>query len=294
MAGQIDASLCSMCKSISMSKNPDGTISITVVGWMDNADKLCQAAMNMISSEYKIIGSSEDGGFRTIVAVSEKNKDSAVKVKNSGIFKSIPKDIYDLYASGLFYRSIVPANVSPGVGRYIKESDDIYGAQGWTVQEIFSMIGGNVSVPAGLDYHVYEANITKGAPLSSVIRSFFPLPGVTIANRNGSLYINLPGQEREPSIEGTCVEDIGVQETITKYSYKVIGLQGEFKASMNEGGSSDEIESDDTDASMKCIRNAVGGIFFVESRTVSNLASHEQYFNDYFNDQETTSSLDPD
>lgn len=268
----IPENLCAMCKSVSMTKNADGTVSVSVTAFGDAAEQVCKTIIGSIDASYKVVSVTEDPPYSSITCTSDKNKDTRVTVKKAGIFKTIPTEVYELHKRGLFFKSIVPNTYSPESGRYIKQSEDIYGAVGWTVSEILTSIGANVSIPSSLNYHVYEMSITKGTPLVSILRSLFPSPGITIANYNNKLYVNLPtaGSAVDSTVDsllsgGICdIKTINVSENTTQYAYKVVGLQGEPKNVQSDTETGEDSEGGST---MKITFNLAGGVFGITERS---------------------------
>lgn len=265
---------CAMCRNISMTKNADGTIHVSVTAFgKETALKVAKAIISKFDAKYQVTALREDPPWMTCTCMSEKNKDSNVPIQQAGIFKSIPGEIYDLHQRKLFFKSIVPGTLNPSAARYIKRSDDIYGAEGWTTSEILSAIGANVSPPASLSYHVYQMTIQKGVPLVSVLRSMFPIPGLTISNYDGHLYITLPdsstGAEVANIVENSgSICDIvhgGESKTTTEFAYKVVGVHGEPKTVEDI----DDTEEEDSEGQSEVvlIMNKAGGVFGVKKRT---------------------------
>jgi len=277
---------CCAIRSLGMSKQTDGTISVTVTALAGQASDIAVNIINDYGSDYQITSWRDEPPLRTVTAISKSASDTKYKLKMSGIFKSVPVEIYNLYKSGLYHTSIVPVTYEPDAERFIKPSEDIYGAEGWTVREIFDELNINIRIPGKLNYHVYSLNVQKNAPILSLLRTLFPIPGILIYYYNNKFYVTLPTSNPINTASGLC-SVLGTSSNTTEYQYEVIGQQGEplyIDENNVERVESSNLSLGILPASVDMTYNLVGGVFCINERQVSSVSITSQIIEEYFNE----------
>lgn len=277
---------CCSVRSLSVAKQADGTISVTVTALRDDAEVIAKDIIREFSSEFQITSWRDEPPLRTVTAIS-KNSDMNHKIPKSGIFKSIPTEIYNLYQSGLYHRSIIPVTYEPDAERFIKPSDDIYGAKGWTCQEIFDELGLKVLIPSGLNYHVYQLSVQKNTPVLSLLRTLFPIPGILIYHYHGKFYVTMPSRDPIPDARDQC-RLVGESENEVDYKHEVIGQQGEplyIDTDNIERVSSGSLNGQsELTANIDVTYNLVGGIFCINERKTTAASHTDRIIKEYFNE----------
>ena len=230
---------CCGIKSVRLALQEDGSVVGTVSGLESDVYDIMNFVMSgapSASSEtkYRITSWRVDGVITTLSAMSTVS-DTYEKIETSAIFKTIPQDIYDMHISGVIPRSIQNPLESPDSTIYIRGSD-IYGTDGWTVQEIFDILGIDATVPSGFNYHVYQLTVTRGTPVISLLHNLLPIPGLVIERRAvfagpkgtiGSYYINIA--KGRGSFSGSQCKVVSKSSKTTVYTPTIIGQLGEPK-----------------------------------------------------------------
>jgi hypothetical protein len=261
---------CCGIRSVKLSLQEDGAIVGTVTGLpgdVYNAMRFVMSGVvNPIASidKYTITSWREDGPLITLSAISTVT-DAYEKISTSAIFKTIPQDIYDLHISGIIPRSIQNPLDAPDSTIYIRSSD-IYGTDGWTVQDILDTLNIDAVVPSSFNYHVYQLTVTRGAPIISLLHNLLPIPGLLIERNysatagSASYYITIA--KGYGYFYGTECKIVGSSQKEILYSPTIIGQLGEplYIDAPNPSGI-------DT-ANLKCTFNLIKGIFNIDESTV--------------------------
>lgn len=262
---------CCGIKNVRLSLQEDGSIISSVSGLQQDVYSVMHSVMsgtpssplvnNTVSGRYRITAWHEEGHITTVTATSIVN-DTFEKIPTSASFKTIPSDIYNLHMSGIITRSMHNPLDEPDTLIYIRSSD-LYGTNGWTVQEILDTLRIDAKVPAAFNYHVYQLNITRGAPVISLMYNLLPIPGLVIerkrhvksSNYIASYYITLANGKG--NFSGIECKVLGSSSRTTKFKTTVVGLPGEPRyvdAYSSSGGTS----------TMQVTYNLIGGVFSID------------------------------
>lgn len=286
---------CCAIRNLSMTKQADGTITCTVTGFPDEIQPIAVKIISNYGSVYQISSWKDDPPLRTITVVSKSSSDLNHKIKQSGIFKTVPLELYNLHRNGLFHQSIIPPNYEPGSQRFIRPSTDIYGTDGWTVRDIFEELNIKVNLPSSLNYHVYQLNVQEGAPILSVLRTLFPIPGINIYAYHGRFYVSLPTTDPIPELKDMC-ELVGSVTDTVEYEHEVVGMQGEplfiDSQAVEKVAVGNTATYGQLPATIDVTYNLVGGVFCINERSVSQAEFTDIVVNEYFNEGSRSHDLD--
>jgi hypothetical protein len=259
-------SACCGVKSVILNRRNDGSISITATGLKADVEAFLDEEIGG-----RITSIQKKQHIYTITKTDTSTADSYHRIQSSGIFKSVPKPIYDLYESDIVHKSLVPPTYDPDAEIYIRPTDDVYGAEGWTVKDILDELNLRVRIPSSLNYRVYEFNVRKGVPIVSLLQNLFPIPGLVVHNYNNYYYVSFPPGIPVPSndlADMICSHEAHSVDTTT-YGQLVVGMQGEPRYVIGlDGGTSD--------CGIDVTYNLVGGVFSVNKMTYSTV-TEEQY-----------------
>jgi|WetSurMetagenome_2_1015567.scaffolds.fasta_scaffold47217_2 hypothetical protein len=265
---------CCGIKHMQLSLQEDGSITGSMTGLKGDVYDMIGVMMSGAltsrtgSNAYRINTYREDGATITITASSIVN-DTYEKLPTSAVFKTIPQEIYDLHISGVIARSMQNPLEAPDSQIYIRSSD-VYGTDGWTVQDILDTLGIKAVVPSAYNYHVYQLSVSRGAPVISLMHNLLPIPGLVIERVSSVISGNTIAAYYISTARGTgnfygttCVLSGNSSRTV-QYETTVVGLPGEPQyidalVSTTIG---------DADNSMTL--NLIGGIFSVDVSTTEN------------------------
>ncbi len=223
---------CCGVKNISLSLQEDGSISATVTGFEADVYIVMNEIMRVQNNAYTINSRRIQGAMLTISATSDQD-DTYEKIPAGAIFKTIPKDIYDLHMSGIIHRSMQSPLEAPDSDVYIKYSD-MYGTNGWRVSEILKMLDINAHIPSAFDYHVYQLTASRGSPIISFIHKLLPVSGLIVEKRFGGYYVSIA--KGSAYFAGNTCLIVGQTSKTTKYRTVVAGLPGEPRYIVGQSG----------------------------------------------------------
>ena len=264
---------CCGIKHMQLALQEDGSISGSMSGLKADVYEMVAVMMSSAvtsrpgSSAFRVTSFREDGPIVTISATSVVN-DTFEKLPTSAVFKTVPQEIYDLHVSGIIARSMQNPLEAPDSQIYIRSSD-VYGTDGWTVQEILELLGIKAIVPAAFNYHVYQLSVSRGAPVISLMHNLLPIPGLIIERVTSvssstiiaSYYISTArGTGR---FNGTACVVTGNSSRTMDYDTTIVGLPGEPKyitATSTTIGN----------ANNSMTLNLIGGIFSIDTSTTEN------------------------
>jgi len=277
---------CCGIHTMQLGLQEDGSVTGTLAGLkpdvLDMAAIMMGGAVGMPklgSGAFRVTSWREEGAIFTITVTSLVNS-TYEKIPSSAVFKTVPQDIYDLHMSGIIPRSMQNPLDAPDSNIYIKNSD-IYGTDGWTVQDILDTLGIRAKVPASFNYHVYQLTVTRGAPVISLMHNLLPIPGLVIervASSQGnniiaSYYISIA--QGSAFFSGTVCHTLGSSSRTLVYDTTVIGLPGEpqyITATATQIG---------TNANSMTL-NLIGGVFSVDTSTSVNTTESASQNSVYF------------
>lgn len=262
-------------RSINISMQEDGSISATVTGLPVEAKSMlhhimmgnpAEIASGASSKKYRITSMREDGPLVTYTAISTIS-DTLEKIPTSAVFKTIPSEVYDLHTSDIIPRSMQNPLESPDSLIYIRPSD-LYGTDGWTVQEILDILKIKAKVPAGFNYHVYQLSVSRGAPVISLMHNLLPIPGLVIervfqlvsSEYIAAYYITVA--DGKGNFKGKSCKVLSSSTSSVEQKVTVVGLPGEPRYITGDTGvySSGDITVQ---------YNLIGGVFAILGSTVT-------------------------
>ena len=213
---------CCGVKSAMFSRQSDGSLLVSATGLKDDV----LAFLDQYTSSGKITSSERQAHLYTYTKTDLSKLDTFNKIETSGIFKSVPRPILNIYESEYTKKSFIPPTQDPDAAIYLRSTDDPYGVQGgWTVRDIIDTLDIPVSLPASLNYNVYELTVRRGMPIVTLLQSLFPIPGICVRLFHGTYYVALP--TREIALTSSIICDLtGEGRSTTTYTYEVSGLQG--------------------------------------------------------------------
>lgn len=234
VSSSYNSSFCCGVRSVKLSLQEDGAVIGTVSGLPGDVYSAMRYVMSGVDDanagdKYTITSWRTEGALLTISAISTVTK-AYEKIANSAIFKTIPNDIYNLYISGIIPRSIQNPLDAPDSEIFIRTSD-IYGTDGWTVQDILDTLEINAHVPSAFNYHVPQLTVTRGTPIISVLHNLLPIPGLLIErdvrHSNGTVRYSITIAKGRGRFTGTKCKTIGSSTKVTTYKPVVLGQLGE-------------------------------------------------------------------
>lgn len=258
---------CCGIKSIRLSHQEDGSIIGTVSGLAGDVYDIMYYVMSGapavpgVSATYRITSWREDGVITTLTATSVAST-AYEKIQTSAVYKTIPQEIFDLHMSNIITRSMQNPLESPDSNISIRASD-MYGTNGWTVQEILNDLGIEATVPSGFNYHVYQLSVTKGAPVISLMHNLLPVPGLVIERKEylsntdsiAGYYITIA--KGYGGFAGDTCKLVGSSDKTDLYVPTVVGLPGEplYITAAEQLPATPELE---------VTVNLIGGIFSID------------------------------
>lgn|GEM_PF-4203434 len=268
-------------QKLKLSKRQDGSVQITVV--LAQGESLYEEIRSGVDWLLPFYGNSlPNGGENEVSIVSEQDlvtkqsitylvkseMDSYVRINKSFSFRSIPNGLLAVYSHILMPKAIIPSINEPDLQIKVRPTDDVYGAEGWTVKEIFDELKLKVEIPAVLNYHVYELNVKAGTPVIAMLQTLFPFPGVNINRFGNSFYVNFSDKPSWNKILYTC-KKTGYTKQEVRYFNTIVGEMAE--PLYVEGISEDY----DYNQYLTMALNLVGGVYGLvhsemESTSISN------------------------
>ena len=264
---------CCGVKSIRLSHQEDGSIVGTVSGLAGDVYDIMYYVMSGspaipgVQGKYRVTSWREDGPIITLTATSVAST-AYEKIQTSAVYKTIPQEIFDLHMSNIITRSMQNPLESPDSNINIRASN-IYGTDGWTVQEILDDLGIEATVPSGFNYHVYQLTVTKGAPVISLMHNLLPIPGLVIERKDylhdtnsiAGYYITVA--KGNGYFSGDLCKVVGTSSKTDEYVPTVVGLPGEplYVIGAQQPAATDELQ---------LTVNLIGGVFSID-KTVAKV-----------------------
>lgn len=269
----VDTACCGI-RSVKLSMQDDGSIIGTVSGLKQDVYNIMSFVMsgasNVAGANYTISSWREDGVITTLTAVSKVNN-TFEKIPTSAVFKTVPTEIYNLHKERIIAASIQNPLEAPDSNVYIKQSD-IYGTDGWTVQEILDVLKIDAKVPSGFNYHVYQLSVTRGAPVISLIYNLLPIPGLVIERQSmtsgstiASYHITIA--KGHGHFTGTVCKTLGSSSVTVTYKPTIIGLPGEPRYITVPTPFPDTPSVVPGTVDTKLTRNLIGAVFSIDANT---------------------------
>ena len=247
-------------KSLTVSYNKDGSIYVTVT-LMGSLDKIMDAFQS-----YDVIRTAVTSTGATLTLRNVGDSISTLKIKKSAMFKSISKELYDIYDSGIISTPIVSPITFPQAQIYLKECYSVYEDDGWRISEIFDLLELNISFPATWNYHVTQLSVKAGTPVYSFLQGLFPFPFLSV-KKVGNIIVVKPAE---------------FQDLITGYCYVTESSKDLDKILLNFRGQQGEVRyvrsgtairtGNVVEGSLIYTRNLVGGIFGVTHNEISDVS----------------------
>jgi hypothetical protein len=217
------------CKRMNLSRSQDGTITLTVVALKGDADHLAETVEGYQDGVARVTSVKADGAFTTVTVVIRSEQDSMLKIRKELVFKSIPRNMWDMYCHFMFPKAIMPTPSEPDLVIRVKQTDDWFGATGWTISSIFKELKVDLEIAAALDYHVYELRAKQGTPIISLLQSLLPVPGIVIMQYAQKFYVNIVDASSPSAPVGTSCVEVGRNTNYWEYTGIVHGLTAEPK-----------------------------------------------------------------
>lgn len=247
-------------KQLSLSKSADSTISVSLTTLPDEVEINYTEIYKFYNFELELKFAKKGPTSLSLSLVSKNTDGNNLKAQRSVVFKTMPKALYNMYQSVMVPKAIMPPLFEPDIDINILLCDDPYGIEGWRVIDILSALGLNVTIPATLNYRIFELSIKEGTPMLSMLQGLFPFPGVSITYFNGAFYVNFQTDDVSPDVFDVC--EITSKSVDTKYyQCTVTGLNSEPLYVDNQvGEGSMIIDLTGPGASLLIQTNLVGGI----------------------------------
>lgn len=308
MAYEKENALFTRCKSVTVAKDSKGIITVNAVvpiprmGTLLDDVKLGDS-VTLFSKKMKVtsIVKPQNATVRNIsLSTSEYMKD--VFIKRGISYQTVPNQLFEISKYSILSALEIPSVDNADLNIKIKQTKDIYGNGGWTARSILKDLSENLSglngvqikVASIFDYDIVEFGVSTGTPLTSVISSLYPIPGMVIQHVNENLItIDLPpsvGSVRSLMDSFTICQKTSESVTDVKYDYLIEGLPAEPKyilGGCNIMTSSDTTPSPfmilgGTESSLSIQINKIGGIFSILERETEEI-NYTAYGGDFAN-----------
>lgn len=202
-------------------------------------------------------------------------------------YRSVPESVWEMAN----YSAIIPPTTPPisDPNQEIKvKLANMYTNGGWTASDILDDVSRtmrqnyslfDIIIPPIFDMDITELKITEGTPISAILSTLIPIPGLSINRFNNVLYVSIP---KENFILPVNLCHINFEsETNQRFMYRLYGLPSspryiewssenrtiEFNVTESEffGLKGDEIFGEDKSVVRAKIHlNLVGGVFAQE------------------------------
>jgi hypothetical protein len=225
------------------------------------------------------LSSINSNGFSTMLGYYGTQEKQYASISKGYIFKTIYSGLIEL-AEKLELESITSYAQSITEDLIIKECSNPYlNGCGFSISEILSTLGIQISIPFNFDMNVIEFRVPTGANPIAVIKSLIPIPFLKIVEIDGMLFASLPQvSSTSPSVEG-CGTYVNVRKLKEIGNCSVKGSlstpinissmftgQTETKRFTDENGNSVEIEY---------MKNSLGGVYAILHKVIAYNRSQE-------------------
>jgi len=247
-------------KSISITCVDVDKISVTMTGFESDVEYWKEEIGRKLDAHPVQETRSQKGTYTTITVMYEKNY--ALLTENI-IYKAIPAELNDIYERGIIPKAMFSIDTYSAVVK-LHFTPDKYTAISQTADEVLKQMGLNVAVPAQLNYNVNNLSTDIGVGTKKVIRQLFPIPGTTINDIGGMLYVNIDyPEEVEEVADDDCV--ISTSKRQLDLSLKVLGTSGEPRYVIGRY----RTERQPCGFPMAVIYNLVGGVFAITHYSIT-------------------------
>ena len=261
-----NGSICLRGLSASINNMGIVTVTIDIVGRAEEVQNTLEGGLPKYTAIKKM---TQENAVTSVLLTDTSQCLTDLRLKETALFKSVSKDTLTLYNSGIIPQDIVPANALPQATVFIKECEDVYETNGWTVREIINRLDLDVQFPNFMNYHITQLTAQAGTPIISLIQSLFPYPGISLKNIDGTIVVSTT--EGNSNLSDLCITSNAVD--IRPFRIDFTGEKGELHFLRTDSGNfthaSTHSESKTvTTEKMKYLKNKLGGIFGVTLVTI--------------------------